>query len=161
MHEMSTPCMRDVEWQSGWRSAVALVIAVLLSGCSALQPATPAVIVEWTTETEVNVAGFNLYRGESPDGPFERINDRLIPGSPDPLLGGHYVYTDTEVEAGKTYFYKLEDVELDGTSTFHGPIEVRAKGGDWLDTLSGPLVAVILAGVGGALLVARWSRRPR
>jgi len=161
MHEMSTLHMLDVGWRGRWRSALALVIPVLLSACSALQPATPSVTLEWTTETEVNVAGFNLYRSESSDGPFEKINESLIPGSPDPLLGGHYVYTDTEVEAGKTYYYKLEDVELDGTSTFHGPIKVRAKGGGWLDTLSSPLVAVILAGVGGAVLVARWFRHRR
>jgi hypothetical protein len=63
------------------------------------------VIVEWTTESEVDTAGFNLYRSESLEGPYIKINPELIPSSPDPILGGHYVYTDTNVVAGQTYYY--------------------------------------------------------
>ncbi|MGA9351379.1 MAG: FxLYD domain-containing protein [Anaerolineae bacterium] len=85
------------------------------------------VIVEWTTEAEVDLAGFNLYRSESPDGPYVKLNTTLIPGGSDSLLGGKYSYTDTNVVVGHTYYYKLEDVELDGTTTLHGPIEVVAE----------------------------------
>jgi len=85
------------------------------------------VLVEWTTESEVDVAGFNLYRSESPDGPYVKTNPALIPGASDPLLGGKYTYTDTNVVAGQTYYYKLEDVDLDGTTTLHGPIQVVAE----------------------------------
>ena len=92
-------------------------------------PDPSTVFVEWTTESEVNVAGFNLYRGESPDGPYVKVNTALIPGASDPLLGGKYVYTDTNVVAGRTYYYKLEDVELGGTTTVHGPIAVVAETG--------------------------------
>lgn len=144
--------------QGRWVRVLVLAMVLVLAGCTALQPATTSVTIEWTTETEVDVAGFNLYRGESPDGPFQRINEHLIPGSSDPLLGGHYAYTDTEVEAGKTYFYKLEDVGLSGTSTFHGPIEVQAERGGSLDS---PLVAVILAGAGGAGIVWWYVRHRR
>jgi hypothetical protein len=35
-----------------------------------------------------------------------------------------YTYTDGSVEAGRTYWYKLADVSLDGAVTFHGPIQV-------------------------------------
>lgn len=135
------------------------ILVLGLAGCATLRPA-PSITVEWTTETEVDVAGFNLYRAESPDGPFQRVNQHLIPGSPDPLLGGHYVYTDTAVEAGKTYFYRLEDVDLSGASTFHGPIEVQAEGGGWLDGLNSPLAAVVLAGLGGAGIIW-WYWRHR
>ncbi len=45
---------------------VALLAAVVLGGCAA------PVRVTWKTETEMNTAGFNLYRGTSPDGPFEQ-----------------------------------------------------------------------------------------
>jgi len=86
-----------------------------------------AVIVEWTTESEVNHAGFNLYRSENPEGPYIKLNDTLIPASPDPIAGGSYVYTDTTVAAGSTYYYKLEDVELEGGTTMHGPIEAVAE----------------------------------
>ena len=88
--------------------------------------ATGMVIVEWTTESEFNLAGFNVYRSDDPEGSFLRLNDALIPASSDPVARGSYVYTDTTVTAGVTYYYKLEDVELDGNSSKHGPIELAA-----------------------------------
>ena len=53
---------------------VILFVSLAASGCAA------PVRVEWSTETEMNTAGFNLYRGESADGPFDvKVNDQLIP----------------------------------------------------------------------------------
>jgi hypothetical protein len=77
------------------------------------RPGQP-IVVRWSTETEVGTAGFNVYRASNQDGPWEKINSRLIPGSTDPLRGGSYVYTDTNVIAGVTYWYELEEVELGG-----------------------------------------------
>jgi len=127
------------------------VLAGNLAGC-ALSPKT-TVIVEWTTESEVDTAGFHLYRSESPEGPFERITRELIPASPDPIRGGHYVYTDTEVAAGHVYFYQLEDVEFDGDSTRHGPIEARAEvsNGLW----PWPVILALAVVLGGIW----WARR--
>jgi len=112
-----------------------------------------AITVEWTTESEVNTAGFHLYRSESPDGPFERVTQELIPASPDPILGGHYVYTDTDVLPGQVYYYQLEDVEFDGTSTRHGPIEAKVGASDGLRWLVSALL--IFAGLSGMWWV-RW-----
>ena len=39
------------------------------------------VVVEWSTASELDTAGFNLYRSESPDGPFEKVNQNLISGA--------------------------------------------------------------------------------
>ena len=90
-------------------------------------PSAGAVIVEWTTESEVNHAGFNVYRSENPDGPYVKLNDTLVPASGDPIAGGSYVYTDATARPGVTYYYKLEDVELHGTTSMHGPIEVAIE----------------------------------
>jgi len=130
-----------------WLICGLLALAGLALGYRAVTASTEAVIiVEWTTASEVDTAGFNLYRSEDPDGPFTRINDHLIPASPDPLLGGSYTFTDTDVVAGRTYYYQLEDVEIDGTTTRHGPIEVKAEGGGRM----GMLLAIAL--IGGAVL---------
>jgi hypothetical protein len=123
--------------------------------------AAPAVVVvEWTTETEVNLAGFNIYRSESQDGPYVKLNDTLIPASPDPIAGGSYSYTDTTVEPGVTYYYQLEDVELDGKATVHGPIVVVA-GGDEVSPLfqAGGLLALLGAVVVGVAVFLVTRRR--
>ena len=132
----------------------------LLTACQSRIPGSSLVIVEWTTESEVNTAGFNVYRSESDEGPYIQVNRELIPSSPDPILGGRYVYTDTNVVAGQTYYYKLEDVELDGATTLHGPVEVVASGPSALASLVAwwPLAVLIaVLGLGGAILLrARW-----
>jgi hypothetical protein len=107
--------------------ALAALAGLLAYGAGTTPPAT-TVIVEWTTASELDTAGFNLYRGDTADGPFMQVNDYLIPSAADPLVGGSYVFTDTHVVAGQTYYYQLEDVETDGTTTRHGPITVQAEG---------------------------------
>jgi hypothetical protein len=84
------------------------------------------ILVEWSTASELETAGFNLYRSLSPEGPFEKVNQELIPASDSPLTGGSYEYRDTDVRPGKVYYYNLEEVELNGGTNLHGPIEVRA-----------------------------------
>ncbi|HEY4720917.1 MAG TPA: hypothetical protein VII92_03665, partial [Anaerolineae bacterium] len=74
-----------------------------------------------------NTAGFNLYRAESDQGPYTRLNTDLIPASPDPLVGGSYAFTDTHVVAGQIYFYQLEDIETSGTANRHAAVQVKAE----------------------------------
>jgi len=146
--------------------SVLLLIRPLMAAAQEPTPAASVVVVEWTTESEVDTAGFNLYRSESPDSPYVKVNAALIPGSSDPLLGGKYVYTDTNVVAGHTYYYKLEDVELDGTTTLHGPIEVIAQASSLsafanLAALWPLAVLLALLALGGAILSWRRGRRER
>ena len=67
--------------------AVGLILAALV--IFLINAATPpAVTVEWSTASELNTAGFNVLRSDTPAGPFARLNREIIPASPDPLVGG-------------------------------------------------------------------------
>ena len=141
-----------------WLICALLALAGLAVGYRAYTGrAAATVVVEWSTASELNTAGFNLYRSDTPDGPFIRVNEELIPASPDPLIGGFYSFTDADVVAGHTYYYQLEDVETNGTTTRHGPIEVKAEAGArgamWMAIV---LTAVALAGFGLLTLSSRW-----
>jgi hypothetical protein len=145
-------------------TAVLFLIWPLMAAAQEPTPPASVVIVEWTTESEVDTAGFNIYRSESAEGPYIKINPELIPSSPDPILGGKYVYTDTNVVAGRTYYYKLEDVELGGTTTMHGPIEVVAEASSPsafanLAALWPLAVLIVVAALGGVILWWRHGRR--
>lgn len=138
------------------RKLIWLALGLLIAGIAViviqLTTSPNAIItVEWTTASELNTAGFNLYRSESKDGPYTRLNTDLIPGSTDPLTGGSYAYTDTQVIAGHTYFYQLEDVEIGGNATRHDPYEVTANVnlGSSLYVTIGLVGAAILLGVIG------------
>lgn len=106
--------------------AIPLLLLIVAQGVAASGVATvngaqerpgQPIVVRWSTETEVNTAGFNVYRALSEDGPWTKINTTLIPGSPDPIRGGSYEFTDSNVLAGVTYWYELEEVELGGQAT--------------------------------------------
>jgi hypothetical protein len=81
-----------------------------------------AVILEWATETELDNAGFNIWRSEEKDGQCVRINPYFIPADGEAGFGAEYSFTDYYVQNGKIYYYKLEDIDIYGKSTFHGPV---------------------------------------
>lgn len=130
-----------------------IVVVFLVAGALLFSKqlyAPPQVIVTWETESELDTAGFHLYRSDSEAGPFVRITDQLIPASPDPNTGGSYSFPDQNVASGHTYYYQLEDIENSGAATRHGPIIVEARGG-WNPYGIGSLLLLIL--------VALWSLR--
>ena len=145
---MSKPLLRVLPG----RIVVLAVCTVLLAACNA------PVRVTWKTETEMNTAGFNLYRGTSPEGPFDtKVNAELIPPSSDPLTGKEYAYVDTSAQAGVTYYYQLQEVERNGAVNRFGPISVRAGGLQWPHgVLAGGLLwlnAVVLGGLATIVLL--------
>jgi len=105
--------------------------------------------VNWETESEFDTAGFNVLRSESTSGQFTRLNDRLIPGSADPVIGGSYQYVDSNVEPGKIYYYRLEDVEYDSTVRAHEIIEVAAEARPWW-----AVVLVLISAFAGMSIIA-------
>ena len=49
----------------------------------------------------------------------------MVVAGGDEVKGAAYSYTDTDVQSGMTYYYWLEDVDLCGKSTLHGPVSAR------------------------------------
>ena len=98
-----------------------LALSAVLLGYGLLSG--PRLVVRWSTETEVETAGFNLYRADLPDGPGEQLNSQLIAAAGDPVVGADYSFVDTGIDSGRRYYYQLEEVELDG-ETNHG---------EWMD----------------------------
>ncbi len=85
-----------------------------------------AIRVSWQTAAEFDNLGFHLYRSTSPAGPFTRITDKLISATVAQGTGRSYSFLDTDVTVGTLYYHKLEDIDIYGKHTFHGPICV-----DW------------------------------
>lgn len=130
-----------------------------------------AIEVSWDTASEIDNAGFNLYRRTSEDGPETRLNASLIPaqapGSPE---GFHYAYLDDAgLAPGTTYWYTLEDVSSAGIATRHEPVSVAYGIGPNAVSISGFRAAaavpaappVALAALCGLVLAAALRPRPR
>ena len=100
-------------------------LAVTLADFAAVQTGD-AVLLTWETASELNNRGFNLYRGVSPGAPDRQINETLIPSQSQGNPGG-FIYTWEDragLVPGTTYFYWVEDVDINGAATRHGPVSV-------------------------------------
>ncbi|UCF06986.1 MAG: T9SS type A sorting domain-containing protein [bacterium] len=89
-----------------------------------------AMQIAWSTASETNAAGFNILRSTSRGGDRMQINDELIPAKGSTIEGASYAFTDKNVTNSGTYYYWLEDVDLSGSSTVHGPVLVSPGGGN-------------------------------
>jgi hypothetical protein len=136
-----------------------LTFAVLiLAGALLKNSLQSSVVIEWSTASELDTVGFNIYRSESTDSPGVRINQQLIPASADSLTGADYQFIDTDAAIGKTYYYWLEDISASGAAGRNGPIEARSGDGLWLEWL---LMVGLLAVLAWGWVVALWPRRTR
>lgn len=132
-----------------WLAPVLAGLILLFFGFA--EGGSASVVLEWSTVSELDTLGFHIYRSSEADGSYTRVTEQLIPASDDPLTGGDYSFTDLDVQAGRTYYYQLEDVETSGATERHGPLQVQASGR-----------GAIPYGAGGALLALGgflWFRR--
>ena len=96
--------------------------AVKLTSFSA-RPAVSGILLSWETADEHDNLGFNLYRSLSLQERGEKVNAGLIPSrSPGGGEGASYEFLDATARPGRVYFYTLEDVDLNGKRTSHGPV---------------------------------------
>jgi len=70
-------------------------------------PTEHSVSLSWT-DSDSGVAGYNVYRGSSPGGPYARINSALESAP---------AYSDTSVVAGQTYYYVTTAVDGSGAES--------------------------------------------
>jgi hypothetical protein len=71
-------------------------------------PDGDSILVTWETATELDNVGFNLYRSQSLEGQYAKINAALVPSqSPGTTLGAVYAWRDRDVRPGGAYYYVL------------------------------------------------------
>jgi hypothetical protein len=88
-------------------------LPVTLSSFTAISTDS-VVMLKWRTESEVDNMGWNIYRCETKDGKFVKINDKLIPGAGNSAMPNSYQFVDKTVVKGRQYYYYLEDVDITG-----------------------------------------------
>ena len=87
-----------------------------------------AIKLEWRTASEIDNQGFIIYKREEHDINYSELssykyNQSLI-GAGNSSTGDQYSYTDSSVINGKTYWYRLVDIDINGISNEHPPISV-------------------------------------
>jgi hypothetical protein len=97
--------------------------SVGLISFTAVAGADGSITLSWETGTEIDNAGFNLFRTSTQGGPYVKITDPLIPARGAEVFGASYSFIDKPGEG--TFYYMLEDVDTSGQGTLHGPVQVK------------------------------------
>jgi hypothetical protein len=88
------------------------------------EPADEPVVntLKWTTASEVDNFGFDIYRSLNEDGPFDRITDDPLPGAGTTDEPQKYVFVDSEIDPTKDYYYYIESISLGGVREVFSPV---------------------------------------
>lgn len=139
---------------------LAVVLADFAAGAQ-----TDHVLVTWETASELENAGFNLYRSATDAAP-ELLLANVPSSAPGSAQGAFYSYQDFDVQAGQQYFYWLEAVDLNGSTALHGPVSAFVQSPTAVtlsdvqaDSGAGNLLWLVVAAVAGLALAAVYRLR--
>ena len=124
-----------------WRALLFLLLLALWAGACATggkAPSEPAPDQEseaelfntlrWSTASEVDNFGFDVYRATSPDGPFTRLTELPIEGAGTSDEENHYSFVDETNDPRVTYYYYVESISMSGERERFTPVaKVEAK----------------------------------
>jgi hypothetical protein len=107
--------------------------AVRVTDLSAVQ--TPGgVLVSWMVADDAGGdLSIGVQRAQSLLGPYVDRTLELLPGRTQSFL-------DTDIQAGETYWYRLELMEADGVRVLSHPVRVAVAGASWVTALDVPIV---------------------
>jgi hypothetical protein len=90
---------------------VFIVIGILLLCFGIYRLLTPSLRIAWTTESEINTLGLNLFRDDLSDPTGgQQVNPYLILAQGSPISGTSYHFIDRNVQPGKSYIYHLIEI---------------------------------------------------
>ena len=117
----------------GYRTESGEVLPVTLSSFKAQRNNNNQIVLSWVTESELDNAGFYIYRSETKDSDFKRINSTMIKGAGTTGKRTEYAWADTTAKPNTAYYYQIEDVSYAGvhqtltTTRLRGLISAKGK----------------------------------
>lgn len=84
------------------------------------------IVLLWETASEVNCAGFHVWRSPDNVSVYQCITQELIPAQGNSSSGHAYEYVDIHVKPDILYWYQIEEISTDGESALFGPIQVQS-----------------------------------
>ncbi len=98
-------------------------VPVELSSFTATVSAQNFITLTWVTQTETGMRGYYVFRAPANDLASAQIVSPMIE-SMNSSQQQIYIYEDTELYDSGIYYYWLQANDLDGSSSFHGPVSV-------------------------------------
>jgi hypothetical protein len=117
------PASKDAEIEIQGGSGGNPTLPVELSSFSYTINANNLVTLQWVTQTETNVLGYYIYRGKSEEASEAVLVSDMIAAT-NTSTTQSYVFVDNELQEQGTYYYWLQNLDMDGSNAFHGPVRV-------------------------------------
>ena len=109
-----------------WALRSIVVAAVALGASGAVRADAPANTLVWSVRDLDRTYGFIVYRGQTEQGPFRRLNPAVIPAA---AGTSEYRYVDHDVRPGVTYYYQIDAVSQAGLKKSLGkPLPKKTAG---------------------------------
>lgn len=77
-------------------------------------PAGEGPVLRWAVAHERNLYGYLIYRADAEDGPWQRVNDQIIPVLGQSDATSQYAWRDTTAEKDRDYWYFIKTLARDG-----------------------------------------------
>jgi hypothetical protein len=78
--------------------------------------------IRWTTASEVDNFGYNVYRGLTKSGPFVLVTSKPVLGAGTVDVPRSYKYEDDTITSGVAYCYYVESISMDGVREQATPV---------------------------------------
>lgn len=98
-------------------------VPVQIASFTGQQVGPGRVLLEWMTISEINNYGFEVQKSNGQHAGFETIPNSFVPGHGTTLDPQYYSYLDT-LAAPALPYYRLKQIDLDGTVHYNGAIHV-------------------------------------
>ena len=82
--------------------------------------------LRWSTASEVENFGYDVYRATAADGPFERITSDPVAGGGTTDVPQFYTYVDSAIDPHQAYYYYVESISFSGERERFTPV-IMAK----------------------------------
>lgn len=99
-------------------TAVGLLLAVVVG----LAADGPENSIKWSTASEVNNFGYDVYRADSEEGPFRKMTEDPIPGAGTVDTPTSYEFVDDTIAPETVYYYYVESISMDGERERFTPV---------------------------------------
>jgi hypothetical protein len=101
-------------------------LPIELSSFTAVTTAEYFVELHWITQSETDVSGYYVFRSLEDNVSSAIQVSTFIPAT-NTSTEAEYSYVDEEVMPNTTYFYWLQNMDMNGDITYHGPVTVHVN----------------------------------
>lgn len=78
--------------------------------------------ISWSTASEHDNFGFDIYRSQDPEGPFIRLNKSPVEGAGTVDEPRSYEWVDATIDPRQTYYYYVESISMAGVRERFTPV---------------------------------------